>query len=179
MAKSSGGPSAASACGKLQLNRCDAALLCIVATHCANGPCTCDRRIERDRTRGELGSRVPALQNLLGGKPVIFDKSAVDWMIPRRSSNRAAMDTGAPTGGTRRFAQKGPRGLPDLWSPGYIELANKNRNLGPCPWHGPFEQDFPRLAIDCLSSKFAVWANCSWVRREVALHLCGETHWAG
>jgi hypothetical protein len=61
-----------------------------------------------------------------------------------------------------------------------LGLANKNRTLvhAPMPLACPFEPDSRRLAIDRLSSKFAAWANCPWVRREVALHLGRETHWA-
>src|ERR1700730_16842090 len=60
MAKSSGGPAVASASGRIQLNRNDAALACIVAAHYANGPCTGDRLIDRDRAC-QPDSRTPEI----------------------------------------------------------------------------------------------------------------------
>src|ERR1700730_13237712 len=58
MAKMSGGAAVASASGRLQLNRSDAALACIAAAHYANGRCTCDRLIDRGRGGGKLVSPI-------------------------------------------------------------------------------------------------------------------------
>jgi hypothetical protein len=91
MAKSSAGPSIASASGRLQLNRRDAALARIVATRYANGPCTCDRSIDGIALRGKLASGIPHSTIYWEMDGVFFDKSAADWMIALRFK-RGAMN---------------------------------------------------------------------------------------
>src|ERR1700730_3721987 len=125
---------------------------------------TCRRLIERSAPAASLSAKSPCSRIYWEIGRVIFDESAADWLIPRRSSNGARWTKGPPITENSAGRAQTSRATP-FWI-GF--------------WIGP-----EGLAQDCPCGALR---NCPWGRREVSLYLgrgrigpddplCGSGSW--